>query len=94
LKARADLAENRALLASEPSDSELALLAREESPGSKPRKKQLAQRVQFGIVPPDPADSRNTIVEIRAGARARNPLCLPPTLPHVHPLCRGARLEV
>ncbi len=68
LKARADLAENRALLASEPSDSELALLAREEIARLEAEEKQLAQRVQFGIVPPDPADSRNTIVEIRAGA--------------------------
>ena len=30
--------------------------------------KRLGQQVQFGILPPDPADSRNTIVEIRAGA--------------------------
>ena len=28
----------------------------------------LEKELQFGLVPPDPADSRNTIVEIRAGA--------------------------
>jgi peptide chain release factor 1 len=30
--------------------------------------KKIAQQIQFGLVPPDPTDSRNTIVEIRAGA--------------------------
>jgi peptide chain release factor 1 len=30
--------------------------------------KKWAQQIQFGILPPDPSDSRNTIIEIRAGA--------------------------
>src|SRR6202012_5367460 len=30
--------------------------------------KKLSQQLQFGIVPPNPTDSRNTIIEIRAGA--------------------------
>src|SRR5436853_6742086 len=30
--------------------------------------KRLALAVQVGVLPPDPTDSRNTIVEIRAGA--------------------------
>src|SRR5208282_671662 len=28
-------------------------------------------QIQFGILPPDPSDSRNTIIEIRAGAGGR-----------------------
>ena len=36
--------------------------------GWKRTEKKLAQQIQFGLVPPDPTDSRNTIVEIRAGA--------------------------
>ena len=68
LKALADLTENRALLAAEPADSELAQLAREEIARLGPAAERLAQQVRLGIVPPDPSDSRNTIIEIRAGA--------------------------
>ncbi len=68
LKALADLTENRALLAAEPADSELAQLAREEIARLGPAAERLAQQVRVGIVPPDPSDSRNTIIEIRAGA--------------------------
>ena len=63
-----DLAENRALLESEPADSELAQMAQEEIARLETAEKRLGQQVQLGILPPDPADSRNTIVEIRAGA--------------------------
>jgi peptide chain release factor 1 len=68
LKAAADLAENRALLKTEPAESELALMAREEITRLEALEKKLGQQIQFGLVPPDPTDSRNTIVEIRAGA--------------------------
>jgi len=68
LKTLADLEENRALLQSEAAESELALLAREESARLEADTKRLAHQIQFGLVPPDPTDSRNTIVEIRAGA--------------------------
>jgi peptide chain release factor 1 len=68
LKVDRDVAENRALLGSEPEDSELAQLAREEVARLEPEEKRLALEVQSGILPPDPTDSRNTIIEIRAGA--------------------------
>ncbi len=68
LKTLAQLDENRALLKSEPAESELALMAREEILRLETTEKKLAQQIQFGLVPPDPTDSRNTIVEIRAGA--------------------------
>jgi peptide chain release factor 1 len=67
-KARADLEQNRALLNSEPVESELALMAREEITRLEADEKKLSQQMQFGLVPPDPTDSRNTIIEIRAGA--------------------------
>src|SRR3974390_3131934 len=67
-KAVADLAENRALLKTEPADSELAQMAREELARLEAEEKRLSLEVQRGILPPDPADSRNTIIEIRAGA--------------------------
>jgi peptide chain release factor 1 len=68
LKAVADLEENRALLKTELPDSEMALMAKEEILRLETDEKKLAQQIQFGLVPPDPTDSRNTIVEIRAGA--------------------------
>jgi len=67
-KAVADLADNRALLQTEPADSELGQLAREEVTRLEAEEQRLARRFQLGLVPPDPTDSRNTIVEIRAGA--------------------------
>ena len=68
LKTVAHLDENRALLKTEPPESELALMAKEEIARLESAEKRLAQQIQFGLVPPDPTDSRNTIIEIRAGA--------------------------
>ena len=68
LKALADLEQNRALLKSEPQESELAQMAREEATRLEADEKKWAQQIQFGILPPNPSDSRNTIIEIRAGA--------------------------
>ena len=68
LKTLAHLGENRALLKTEPPESELALMAKEEIARLEAGEKRLAQQIQFGLVPPDPTDSRNTIIEIRAGA--------------------------
>src|SRR5258708_4089079 len=68
LKTVADLEENRKLMQAELADSELGVMAREEVARLEAGEKRLAQELQWGILPPDPADSRNTIVEIRAGA--------------------------
>jgi peptide chain release factor 1 len=67
-KTQEQLAENRALLKSELAESELAQLAREEVARLEAAEKKFAQQIQFGLVPPNPTDSRNTIIEIRAGA--------------------------
>ena len=67
-KTVADLEANRALLQAEPADSELAQMAKEEVARLEKEEKRLSQEVQRGVLPPDPADSRNTIIEIRAGA--------------------------
>lgn len=59
------IADNQALVAG--NDVEMAELAKAEL---EPLRQQLAQAsrdVQRGLVPPDPNDSRNTIIEIRAG---------------------------
>lgn len=68
LKVTRELEENRALVQSEPADSELAAMAKEEIARLEPQLHQLTAAVQRGVLPPDPTDSRNTIIEIRAGA--------------------------
>src|SRR5580692_3836198 len=68
LKAIHDLEQHEAFLKTEPAESELAQLTREEIPTLQTQAQRLAKAVQLGLVPPDPADSRNTIIEIRAGA--------------------------
>ena len=67
-KTVADLADSRVLLAGEPADSELGRMAKEDIARLEGEEKRLAFEVQRGILPADPADSRNTIIEIRAGA--------------------------
>ena len=67
IKVEGELKEHRDLVKSEP-DSELAQLAREEIPQLEPELARLERDVQIGLLPPEPADSRNTIFEIRAGA--------------------------
>ncbi len=68
LKAAKDLRENRELLGIEPPDSELGLMVKEEVNQLEQEVAKLEMAVRRGLVPPDPTDSRNTIVEIRAGA--------------------------
>jgi peptide chain release factor 1 len=70
-KTLVDLEQNRALLKNEPAESEIAQLAKDEITRLEAEEKRLAQQVQFGLLPPDPTDSRNTIIEIRAGAGGR-----------------------
>src|SRR5437867_10023838 len=67
-KTLVELDANRALLKSEPAGSELAGLASEEVTRLEAEERRLSLELQAGIIPPDPADSRNTIIEIRAGA--------------------------
>ncbi|MCS7336751.1 MAG: peptide chain release factor 1 [Verrucomicrobiae bacterium] len=67
LKTLDEIASNRALLEAEDADSELARLAREEIARLEVEEQRLFKQLQLGIIPPDPSDSRDTIIEIRAG---------------------------
>lgn len=49
-------------------DLEMAELAKAELENLRRELAQVSREVELGLVPPDPNDSRNTIVEIRAGA--------------------------
>ncbi|HEY2329798.1 MAG TPA: peptide chain release factor 1 [Verrucomicrobiae bacterium] len=66
LKIISELAGNRELLQS--ADTEIAAMAKEEVARLEIEEQKLSQQVRFGLVPPEPSDSRNTIIEIRAGA--------------------------
>ncbi len=68
LKVVDDLAQHAGLLKTEPAGSEMAQLARDEIAQLQIEEQRLARQLQAGLAPPDPADSRNTIIEIRAGA--------------------------
>lgn len=61
------LADNRELLRDSSSESELREMAEEEIPELEQALEQIYQEVLIGMIPPDPSDSRNTIMEIRAG---------------------------
>ncbi len=55
--------DNRALL----DDAELGALAREELPGLETQQSELEQRIRVLLLPQDPNDDKNTVLEIRGG---------------------------
>jgi peptide chain release factor 1 len=63
-----ELADNQAMVADEPAGSELARMAEEEIGRLKVEEARLGDILRAGIVPPDPTDSRNSILELRAAA--------------------------
>lgn len=64
-KAAGDLADNRELAKS--ADAAMAAMAEEEIPSLEKRIAELEAAVQLAILPPDPLEGRDAIVEIRAG---------------------------
>jgi peptide chain release factor 1 len=66
LKLQKDLGEAEAM-AKNTSDPDMAEMAAEELISLRPAYEKAEQTIRFGIVPPDENDSRNTIIEIRAG---------------------------
>jgi len=68
LKAMEELTANHELVKGEPPESELAQLAQADISALEKQLSQLELQLQQGVLPPDPTDSRNTIIEIRAGA--------------------------
>lgn len=55
--------DNRALI----DDPELGALAREELPGLETQQSELEQRIRILLLPQDPNDEKNTVLEIRGG---------------------------
>ncbi len=62
-----DLEENRELIQNEADDPELAELARSESDELTKRKAELEDAIRVLLLPRDPNDEKNTLLEIRAG---------------------------
>jgi peptide chain release factor 1 len=60
--------ENFLKTTSQLAETEMAVMLKEEIIRLEADEKRYAQQLQFGLIPPEPTDSRNTIVEIRAGA--------------------------
>ena len=67
VKCRADLAANHAMLARE-SDPELRELVESENADLAEQDKALEERLQLALLPPDPNDDKNIIVEIKPAA--------------------------
>lgn len=65
-KMKADLAANKEVLSS--GDSDLADLAKEEIKTLEPALEQSAKRLQILLLPKDPNDDKNILLEVRAGA--------------------------
>ena len=63
---RRNLVENRELAKDE--DGEIAEMAAEEIPGLDEREEELEQQLQYALLPQDPTEERNALLEIRAGA--------------------------
>lgn len=63
---RTQLAENEAIAQGE--DAELAEMANEEIPGLREQIPQLEEKLQYALLPADPDEDRDALVEIRAGA--------------------------
>ena len=66
--AQLSLQETRQLLQEPDLDSELAALAKEELAAWEEQSETLAQKLQLLLLPKDPLDGKNVILEIRAGA--------------------------
>ena len=66
--AKSALSEYRELLEDDEGDEELRELAQEELPDLEAEIERLEQKILVSMIPPEGSDSRNTIVEIRAGA--------------------------
>ena len=62
-----EIAEAQALVKDTAADADLRELAGAELPDLEKRRAELRERVLLAMIPPEPTDSRNTVMEIRAG---------------------------
>ena len=63
-----DIEEYQSLLSESNTDEDLREIAQEELPDLETEFSSLKSKILLSMLPPDPNDSRNTVIEIRAGA--------------------------
>jgi len=66
-KTEREIGEAQALVKDQNADKDLKELAAAELPELQTKRDELKQKVLQAMIPPDPSDSRNTVMEIRAG---------------------------
>jgi peptide chain release factor 1 len=94
-KAHADITEMRSLLRDASGDAELRELAEAELPGLERRAEELHAAVLRQMIPPEPTDSRNTVVEIRAGTGGEEAALFAATLTRMyHRYCETRRWTI
>ncbi len=94
-KAHADITEMRTLLRDASGDAELRELAEAELPGLECRAEELHAAVLRQMIPPEPTDSRNTVVEIRAGTGGEEAALFAATLTRMyHRYCETRRWTI
>jgi peptide chain release factor 1 len=94
-KTQSDSAEMRALLRDASGDAELRELAEAELPGLERRAEELHAAVLRQMIPPEPTDSRNTVVEIRAGTGGEEAALFAATLTRMyHRYCETRRWTI
>lgn len=94
-KAHTDISEMRTLLRDASGDAELRELAEAELPGLERRAEELHAAVLRQMIPPEPTDSRNTVVEIRAGTGGEEAALFAATLTRMyHRYCEGRRWTI
>lgn len=94
-KAHADITEMRTLLRDASGDAELRELAEAELPGLERRAEELHAAVLRQMIPPEPTDSRNTVIEIRAGTGGEEAALFAATLTRMYQrYCEGRRWTI
>ncbi len=94
-KAHTDISEMRTLMRDASGDAELRELAEAELPGLERRAEELHAAVLRQMIPPEPTDSRNTVVEIRAGTGGEEAALFAATLTRMyHRYCEGRRWTI
>lgn len=63
----AEIKDNKTLLETE-SDEEIRTMAKQELSGLEPQRAELEEKLKLALIPPDPYDTKDIVLEIRAGA--------------------------
>ena len=85
--------EESLMLLEEESDEEMREMLKEELSDAKKRVEELEQELKVLLLPKDPNDDKNVIVEFRRCRRRRGGTLYRRNLPYVHQIRREPRLE-